>query len=113
MRLIVFLLALFAFNAHSAEAFKSGTELQQECSDEEGYFMRGACYGYLTAVFDLHSSWVEAKTIEKPQFCKPAGVTLDKLKSILLAYMDANPGELKKTASGNVLNAFAQAFPCE
>ena len=113
MRLLILGLALLTMNVNAAEAFKTGQELREECGDNSGFFMRGACYGFITAVFDLHSSWVESGVISEPQFCKPPKVTLDKLKSVITAYMDANPDDLDKTASGNVLNAFAQAFPCE
>ena len=34
------------------------------------------------------------------------------LAQAVQAYFDANPEETTKTASGNVINAFAQAFPC-
>lgn len=90
----------------------SGSELLEYCSGPESGFRDGVCGGYVTGVHDLHSDVVEAK-VAKPLFCMPLGVKNGQLRLVVKKWLQEHPEKLHLPASGLVVGAFREAFPCK
>jgi hypothetical protein len=98
--------------SHGAMAgWESASELLTHCESEDNMYF-GACRGYLEAVEDTYhtaSRWQGFET----GICMPEGVTVGQLVKVWIKYANENPETLHLTASGGVLNAYTQAFPCD
>jgi hypothetical protein len=104
--------------AEQMQTFKSGSNLQLDCSSlsaplksETKLLLDTTCLNYIKGVFDLHQTLVGSKII-KPQFCKPKDVDLGQLARTVLEYIETNHEKAEITASSLILPALSEAFPC-
>ena len=101
--LLVFL-GLVAGQAQAGEGRLNGSGLLEYCSGPESGFGHGVCGGYVTGVHDLQG---------KPLFCTPLDVTNGQLQLVVKKWLQEHPEKLHYTASGLVVEAFKEAFPCK
>ncbi|HEX4695953.1 Rap1a/Tai family immunity protein [Sphingomonas sp.] len=90
--------------------FETGKSLFARCvsvSAED----QAACAAYVTGVADLAETGKATKSLP-PLICAPAGTTPDKLKDVVVRYLRANADERSLAASGIVIAALSNAFPC-
>jgi hypothetical protein len=98
--------------SHGAMAgFQTGNQLLTEC-ESENYFEQGACHGYMEATAD---TWDTAalRQIFINDICYPEGVTVGQLLKIWVKYANEHPEKLHLEASGLVVNAYHEVFPCD
>jgi hypothetical protein len=110
--IILFLLggpqAVFAGSGYS---YEDGRGLAGVCEGESN-FDRGVCHSYLIAIHDAHGSLAYSGALGDKQFCTPEGVEVGVLKEAFLTYASNRPGDLHRTASSLVIDAYRIAFPC-
>jgi len=97
--------------AASGYSYEDGNGLAQLCQGDTN-FDRGVCHSYLIGIHDAHGSFAHAGLLATRHFCPPEGVEVGVLKQAFLAYADAQPETLHRTASSLVIDAFRIAFPC-
>ena len=118
MRVLILLISLSLSLPVYAE-FYSANQLQTHCREYSKFRDRrdhdsydaASCRAYIVSVSDSHNTYVDWGDMS-PMFCKPAKVTQGQLAAVVIKYLEANPEELHYAAAGIVLNALAQAFPC-
>ena len=70
------------------------------------------CRAYTQAVHDDYATWRDADIIPGDYYCLPNGVIVSQLERIVVKYLEARPEELHMAASGLVVLAYMEAFPC-
>ena len=110
--LIAALLLIGASNgAMAGGSYQSGNSLLANC-ESENYFEEGVCLGYLQAAHDTYETTAEWEGFE-PTRCVPSGVSGGQLVKVWIKYANEYPEKLHLKAAGTVLNAYAEAFPCD
>ncbi len=102
------LLVLASATARAEEARIDGHELRARCAGE---VRRGACLNELIIVADMHEV-VAAWGLADSQWCMPAEVPPERLREIVLGYLDDAAGELREPSTRLIAAAYARAFPC-
>jgi hypothetical protein len=88
-----------------ALAYKSGYELQSQCSNASNLFEVGQCYGFIIGTLEAGN---DGRT-----FCIPSrGITNGQIYSVVIRYLDVHPEQLQTYAATLVLVAVGAAFPC-
>lgn len=88
-----------------ALAYKSGYELQAQCSNKNNLFELGQCYGFIIGTLEAGN---DGRT-----FCIPSrGVTNGQIYDLVIRYLDAHPQQLQVFAATLVLVAVGASFPC-
>src|SRR3954470_7302516 len=72
----------------------------------------GLVRGFVTGVVDTNDFVSQLNSIEI-KICLPPGVTINRVGDIACKYLADHPEERHHTASGVVLKAIFQAFPCQ
>jgi len=85
-----------------------GHELRSRCAGEA---RRGACLNELIIVADMHEV-VAAWGLADSQWCMPAEVPPDRLRAVVLDYLDDAGRELREPSTRLIAAAYARAFPC-
>lgn len=96
--------------AQTFAAYLTGNDLLAYCNSGVPTHLY-YCAGYVTAAVD-HDRGLMSVLKAKPNFCIPATVTSKQLADIALAYLQANPATLHYAATGAVVTAIGEAFPC-
>jgi len=98
--------------------FTDGNSLQKNCIETEkettinNALPSGLCLGYIRGVSDLHST-LSRNLLPKPLFCSPKNATAGQLVKIVIKFLNEHPEiMLHEPASGLVLCALIEAFPC-
>ena len=99
--------------------YLSGNDLQTDCRERSKFIDGrdhnpcdvGSCRTYIVSVADSHNAYVDWGYMS-PRFCSPDKVTQGQLAAVVIKYLEANPQDLHLAAAGIVVNALAQAFPC-
>lgn len=86
--------------------YLTGTQLNNECIKVKS----ALCDGYVMAVVDTYSDMQEV--YNQTAICLRPRVTNTQLTAIVSKYLLANPEEWHFRASGIVLKALSNAFPC-
>ena len=102
------LLFLASAAAEADDARIDGHELRARCAGEA---RRGACLNELIIVADMHEV-VAAWGLADSQWCMPEGVPPDRLREIVLDYLDDATRELHEPSTRLIAAAYARAFPC-
>jgi hypothetical protein len=88
-----------------ALGYKSGYELQAQCSTSNSLFELGQCYGFIMGTLEAGN---DGRT-----FCIPSrGVTNGQIYGLVIRYLDAHPEQLQTFAATLVLVAVGTVFPC-
>ena len=109
--LLVFL-GLVAGQAQAAVVFMTGSKLLEYCENDVGRW--GVCAGYVTGIHDITEERFEAGGIR--DICMPygeAGVNVRQLVLVAQKWLEEHPENLHYAASGEVMAAFMDAFPCK
>lgn len=106
--MIAFLLTM---QVVSVSNFETGATLYARCTSSKAED-EAICTAYITGVADVVSTGQSTKTLP-PLVCTPDGTTIDKYKDAVVAYLKANPDDRSLAASGQVIGALSEAFPCK
>ena len=90
--------------------YYSGNKLLEYCNPNSSN--RDICTGYVAGTRGALDTWKIWENIDSG-ICVPKAVSLGQSIKVVVKYLEANPDKLHLSASSNVLNAFADAFPCE
>jgi hypothetical protein len=90
--------------------YYSGNKLLEYCNPNSS--KRDICTGYVAGTRGAIDTWKIWENIDSG-ICVPNEVTLGQSIKVVVKYLETNPDKLHLSASSNVLNAFADAFPCE
>lgn len=97
----------------AAAGFYSGDTLYEACSAAPGnnaYFEKSyECVGYVSGAVDAFNTTREANRLKS---CIPAGVTINRLRQVTVAYLRDHPAERTQSASTLVFAATRKAWPC-
>jgi hypothetical protein len=105
-------LVLWAQAGWGGGTFINGNELLSKCSEEADNRHWGVCSGYISSASDVYETLLEWKEVEL-RHCLPEGVRVRQLEQVVLKYLNEHPEKLHRAASGLVLNALYEAFPCK
>jgi len=73
----------------------------------------GVCSGYIAGVRDtVKVMKIAYRDDEKKGYCLPENVQIIPLMQVVASFLENNPEALDQPAVGNVVFAFAAAFPC-
>ena len=114
MKFIFMFFLLLVFNQANA-AFYSGEELLKICkvdSNSSKSFNEGECKVYIEGIYDAYVSFNKWGLIADT-LCLTDGVSSTELVRASTKYMEDQPEKMNEDASGLVLNALADAFPCK
>jgi hypothetical protein len=89
--------------------YYSGNRLLEYCNPNSA--KRDICIGYVAGTRGAIDTWKIWENIDSG-ICVPKEVSLGQSITVVVKYLEANPGKLHLSASSNVLNAFTDAFPC-
>ena len=122
MRWLALCLVLVAGDAAGVGAFVTGNKLLGWCkageradaatASETDWMEASKCRAYTQAVHDDYATWRDADIIPGDYYCLPNGVIVSQLERIVVKYLEARPEELHMAASGLVVLAYMEAFPC-
>ncbi len=118
MRVIVITSVLLCLSSvHSHAGFMTADQLLTVCESYtrgEGYnnTEERICTGYVMGVHDTAKTYEHLYNVS-PLYCEPPRVTSDIMVLVVKRYLLKNPETLKSPASPNVIDAFAEEFPCE
>lgn len=68
------------------------------------------CVGYLGGFIDMN--WVLVASNDNPLWCPPEEVTLEQVRKVVLAHMEARPQNLHEPFAMLAASALRKAFPC-
>jgi hypothetical protein len=94
----------------SAMSFQTGNQLYDFCTSPSATYSVGVCYGYVLGVYDFLA--LAASQTPGSPVCIPEHATVQELVDTVKKFLTDNPSTRHNTASGLVLAALAQAFPC-
>jgi hypothetical protein len=89
--------------------FLSGNDLLDLCTGSPDD--RSLCTGYVQGAVDQESARVQFDKVV-PLFCVPAGVIVQQVIDITVRYLQNHPEQRQNVASGTVVNALMQVWPC-
>ena len=95
--------------------YYGGKPLLTDCTREKASFASGTCLGYITGVVDTYTTligWGYFDETSKP-YCIPGEMKVGHLHNVVVEYLKDHPERLNFVASGEIMNAFIEAFPCE
>ena len=92
----------------AAEERANGHALLARCLDERN---PGTCLNELIIVADMHDV-VAAWGLGQSQWCMPENAPPERLRSAILAYLQADGRDLDEPSSRLIAAAYAEAFPC-
>lgn len=89
----------------------NGKELQAFCMPgQASNFDMGTCLGYITGIADaMHRSTVN---IYGWRACMGQGVTVERMHSAVVSFLNSHPQYLELDADSLVARALADAYPC-
>ena len=115
IRLVLFFLLLVSQGALGVQNFYTGNTLMEYCKagieKNKDIEKANACLGYVAGFEDLYESLVAVGLLQK-KWCLPENASTSLLAATTLIYLTAHPDELHLGASGLVINAFREAYPC-
>ncbi len=85
--------------------FENGNQLLARCQDNDSFFSKGVCNGYVVGVF-------EAMTVHGYKCDLPKGVTNGQLVDIAIEYLRKNPKMRHHESVYLVSSALIDAFAC-
>ena len=99
-------LMLAALPGTAGAGFQSGNDLLRDCEAQ-----RPACVAYIEGALDM---WVNGQTFGRSRkiVCLAPGVEAGQLRDIVIQWLNTHPEDRHLEASGLVIIAAAQAFPC-
>jgi hypothetical protein len=105
---IALILILAGTEQAQANSFKTGNDLLQYCEDAS----QPVCTAYIMGVVDSIS--VYQQVTSAPKFaCVPTHVTAGQVRDIVVRYLKAHPQDRHLTASGEVIMALKEVWPCK
>jgi hypothetical protein len=107
--ILVITVAMLSGNSAFSDYY-SGNKLLEYCNPNSS--KRDICTGYVAGTRGAIDTWKIWENIDSG-ICVPKEVTLGQSIKVVVKYLEANLDKLHLSASSNVLNAFADAFPCE
>ena len=115
--LLIFFLFCTTSQVSARDFYLSGNEFLNDCEkffkdENEGQARTGYCLGFVASVVDTHSTFVGWGKLEK-YFCLPESVTQGQLPRIVYKFLKEHPEDLHQVASGLIVRALYNAFPCE
>lgn len=88
----------------------NGDVLLEKCEVPHINFEQAVCVGYLGGTYDAYLE----EAISAKYYCRPAGVSQEKLRLVILRYLEKErPESLHLDAATLALAAFAEAWPCQ
>ncbi|MFT4057133.1 MAG: Rap1a/Tai family immunity protein [Novosphingobium sp.] len=106
-------LAAGAFPLTAEASFYSGDELYKVCTAKRGSatYVEDTyeCIAYITGTIDAFNT---IRRSNRMKSCVPEDVTIARLRSATVAYLDANPDKRGETGSALVFAATREAWPC-
>jgi len=111
---VVAALAVSGADRAAAQAVTGNTLLQRVAADKRVEDGRGSTGDFLDSGWLIGFALGVASTLQivDPRTCLPQGGTVGQLVRVIIQYLEANPAELHKEASGLAIAAFRKAFPC-
>ncbi len=91
---------------HYAHAL-SGDDLATVCTAKDDKTREALCVGYVSGVSETLTSVLQTSGI-----CAPDSVSLGKLMTIVIEYIDAHPEKRQGSAVPLVWSALVDAWPC-
>ena len=112
MRWLVIVVGLILATGPARADVLSGKELKGFCDETSASsFDMGACLGYITGIADaMHRSTVD---IYGWRACMENGVTVEELRTNVVAFLNAHPEFLELGADSLVARALADSYPCD
>ncbi len=122
---LLLVLTLLLFPKVASCAWVDGNELKEWCSNKSSGYERGACFGYLTAsssafmeenycdtgtFYRVLGSYDDPCLTTKYKVDKPENVRISQRKSVVLKYLQDNPGRLHNSGKSLVAEAMIDAF---
>ena len=93
-------------------SFESGNNLLEMCGSSDRS-LNGVCVGYIEAIVDaMHIVQDSGGTVNGWRACIPQGVTVRRLRDLVIRFLRAHPELRPRAAIDLVTNALAEAFPC-
>jgi hypothetical protein len=92
--------------------FRDGNDLYRQCS-AKGYFDRGVCSGYVTAIADV---LIEGDAVQGRKACIPSGpngAPAGHLVAVARQFLAGHPAMRHQSAEGLIASALAEAYPCK
>ena len=102
-------LASLGTDPSHAGSLQDGQDLQQYCAEDAAHVEQAACFAYILGIADLLAGF-EVKGF---RVCFPENVDLKLIVTTTEEYLADHPERLHYTADKLVLDALADAFPCE
>ena len=85
-------------------------EGEGEISDN---FKSGVCFGVIRGFRDMNDIYKAGLTDKHALFCPPQKVITGQLMRIAIKYLEENPSKLHERGDYLLLEAYAEAFPCD
>jgi hypothetical protein len=89
--------------------FLTTAQLADQCNGQSPYALTH-CYAYLAGLYDTMRAYEVWLT--HSEFCAPARVTLEDLRRVFLAFVEANPGYREGQGASVGAVALRGAYPC-
>ena len=102
--------------AAGVESFLIGTQLLDQCLayvNDTNVAKGNVCAAYIAGIHDIQRGFVDLAIVGSPIWCEPDEGRIGQVVRVVLKFLEASPETLHMPASGRVLMAFMQAFPCE
>ncbi len=102
---------LFSSTANTAEPLSAKDVLALCFSKEEKQITK--CQGYIQGVIDYHNLIRSLGTAPTVDFCVPKNLPIEKISSLVIAYMADNAQHDSFIASPAISLALFEQFPCK
>ena len=94
-----------------ANSFWTSDDLLNQCRSDDAAFI-GICAGFAGAMADAIVMYQTALDAPKMVCFPPAGVKLDRIRDIVVRYIEAHPQHGAYAASQQAWLALKEGFPC-
>jgi len=102
-----------AANNKAHGSFLSGTDLLYVCTEDFKGWEDRLCALYVEGASDGIGVSAHYFSDGSLPFCAPDRFTGTQLRKVVLKYLDEHPEELHLAATGLIMTALIEAFPCE
>ncbi|MDA9625670.1 Rap1a/Tai family immunity protein [Luminiphilus sp.] len=114
---IAIVVLMFATVGHAGKAeatnyFWTGSQLLELCENDSVAQYAG-CTGFILGVSDTTASYNDTDVMMVTLYCTPDNVTIGQLQKVVIKSLTEDPASLHQAASGLVVSAFMDAFPCD
>ena len=111
LALMVSIVAFLSWHTCSHSALWSGNELLKACSSK-GQLLKIQCDAYVAGAIDASKPVIMTPDAAK-LFCVPNQITFDKLRNVILSYLNSHRRDLQYSASALAVLALREEFPCK